>query len=616
MVRHRGSSLLFTLIALGVAIGSRPAHGQTISFLHPLSGVPLSGGVVVPLHGSAVAADASGVYVVGDLGFAKYDSHGNELWTRVAQVRGPMADGTGLYVVGRTYDPNFHGFVRRYDADGNELWTRQTETLFQSAGDASGLYAAGATSGETITTLIVRKYDASGAEQWTRPFGTPKPGVGINAMAVSATGLYVVGGDDSSTTMRKYATNGNELWSRQILASLGPGPHGVTAMTADNTGVYLVTPGPVYFLSKFDTSGNELWALPVGIPMAGARLNALTSDATGIYVAGSGFLPGQCRLGAGGDAFARKYDPDGAELWTREFQFTAYSSYSSAEGVAVDDTGVYVVGGEYTTQAADPTSFLAKFEKPAAVVTDSRPRILPDCVVNAASYFGGAVAPGEIVTIFGAAMGPADLVPLSLTADRRLDTTLAGARILFNGTPAPLLYVSDKQSSAIVPYAVADHSAVDVQVEYQGLQSDVVTVGVVPSRPGIFSVDGSGQGLLAIVNEDGSVNSPSNPAARGSIVSIYGTGGGERDPAVADGQILSDVLPRVSLPISVYFDKGDCSTWAYGEVLYAGGVPGSVAGLLQLNVRVPPDALTGKAVYFGLSIGNSRVPGSLAIALR
>jgi uncharacterized protein (TIGR03437 family) len=165
---------------------------------------------------------------------------------------------------------------------------------------------------------------------------------------------------------------------------------------------------------------------------------------------------------------------------------------------------------------------------------------------------------------------------------------------------------------------VSGQPSVDVQVEYQGVPSDVVTVPVLPSRPGIFSLDGSGQGLLTIANEDGSVNSPSNPAARGSIITMYATGGGERDPAVADGQILSDVLPSTSLPIYLAFDNGDqiSGTSACGQVLYAGGASGSVAGLLQLNVRVPPDALAGDAVAFALIIGRDRVPGSLMIALR
>jgi uncharacterized protein (TIGR03437 family) len=612
MVRHRGFSLLFTLIALAVAIGSWPARGQTLSFLHPLSGGP-DASLYGVTSGAAVAADASGVYVAGAKGLAKYDSHGNTLWTRAfiagEDVWGPVADGAGVYVVGRIYNPNFQPFVRRYDADGNELWTLQTDSLVKAAADASGLYVAGVVSGETSTTVYVRKYSASGAEQWTRPFGTPIPGIfdGMT-VAVDATGVYVVGGNDSSTTMRKYDLSGNELWSRQV-------PQFAGAVTADNIGVYLVNGGADFFLHKYDARGNELWARPVG-----AMAGALAADATGIYIlgqTGGGFLPGQCRSGLNGDAFARKYSPDGAELWTRESFDASYNFSSYAWGLAVDDTGVYVVGQGSTD--ANPNvaeSFLAKFEKTAAVVTDSRPSILPGCPVNAASYVGGGVAPGEIVTIFGAAMGPSDLVPLSITGDR-LDTTLAGARILFNGAPAPLLYVSDKQSSAIVPYALAGTTSVDVQVEYQDVVSDVVTVPVLPARPGIFSLDGSSQGLLAIVNEDGSVNSPSNPAARGSIVTIYATGGGERDPAVADGQILSDVLPRTSLGVFLWFDNGpQFDVNAAGEVLYAGGSPGSVAGLLQLNVRVPPDALAGKAVAFGLAIGNSRAPGSLTIALR
>ena len=261
----------------------------------------------------------------------------------------------------------------------------------------------------------------------------------------------------------------------------------------------------------------------------------IAADATGVYVVGRTIftgpaLPGQCRSGSGGDSFVRKYDLDGAEVWTRQFG-TADAAWAS--GVAVDASGVYVVGQEGTAQVRDAeelfnvfapanpgsAAFLAKFEKTAAALAGSGPRIFPDCVVNAASYVGGGVAPGEIVTLFGSAMGPSELVRLRLTEDRRLATTLADTRILFNGVPAPLLYVSDKQSSAIVPYAVAGRTSVDVQVEYRGVRSDPVTVPVLASRPGIFSLDSTGQGQGAILNEDGTVNSPSNPARRGSIIS-------------------------------------------------------------------------------------------------
>jgi uncharacterized protein (TIGR03437 family) len=615
---------MFTLIALAVAIGSRPARGQTLTFLHPLSGGAFGSLSVFPSV-RTIAADASGVYLVGAKGLVKYDSNGNEAWTRAfgagEQIWNPAADGAGVYVFGRIFNPPNPQvpFVRRYDADGNELWTRQTTDLFSSTGaDASGLYVAGAVSEATVTTPYVRKYDPSGAEQWTRPFGAPILGAFMAlALALDGTGVYVVGGNDSLTTMGRYDARGNQLWSRPFLPSVSPFLRVVLAMTADGAGLYLVTPGANngqadYVLRKYDASGNALWVRPVG-----AVANALALDATGLYVAGqAGSLPGQCRSGVNGDAFVRKYDPNGAELWTRESFSAFYSSFSSAAGVAVNDTGVYVVGRGDFDPPNTGEGFLAKFEKMAAVVTDSRPRILPGCPVNAASYVGGGVAPGEIVTIFGAAIGPPEVVQRSVTSGGTLDTGLAGVRILFNGAPAPLLYVSDKQSSAIVPYALAGQTSVDVQVEYQGVLSGVMTVPVLPSRPGIFSLDGSGQGPLAIVNEDGSLNSPSNPAARGSIITIYGTGGGERDPAVADGQIVSNVLPRTSLPIFLAFDNGEEENPTYGEVLYAGGSPGSVAGLLQLNVRVPLDALAGKAVAFGLTTGHSGVPGPLTIALR
>jgi uncharacterized protein (TIGR03437 family) len=166
--------------------------------------------------------------------------------------------------------------------------------------------------------------------------------------------------------------------------------------------------------------------------------------------------------------------------------------------------------------------------------------------------------------------------------------------------------VSARQSSAIVPFAVAGKSFVDVAVEFNGVHSDAIRVPILKSRPGIFSLDGSGSGPGAILNEDGSLNSPSNPAARGSVVTLFGTGGGEAAAGVLDGQIVTGAVPSTSLPVSVIFDLGleDMGIVPQSaEVLYAGGVSGSVAGLLQVNVRLPRGVSTGGRVPFGLAIG-------------
>jgi uncharacterized protein (TIGR03437 family) len=183
---------------------------------------------------------------------------------------------------------------------------------------------------------------------------------------------------------------------------------------------------------------------------------------------------------------------------------------------------------------------------------------------------------------------------------------LADTRVFFNGIGAPLLHVSETQINTIVPYALGEGSSVEVQVEYNGALSNVVTVPLLPARPGVFTLDGSGFGQGAILNEDGSMNSPANPAERGSVITIYATGEGLTEPVAVDGLVLSDAPPRPRLPVSVWFElgpgRGDFGLEA--QVLYAGGSPRPVNGLLQSNARVPQDAETGDAVPFILSVGS------------
>jgi uncharacterized protein (TIGR03437 family) len=226
------------------------------------------------------------------------------------------------------------------------------------------------------------------------------------------------------------------------------------------------------------------------------------------------------------------------------------------------------------------------------------------------------VAPGEIVTIYGSKIGPSTLATLSLTAEGRVDTTLAETRILFNGVPSPLIYVSDQQSSAVVPNVVAGQHAVDVQVEYQGVLSDSVTMPVLDSRLGVFSAEPPAPGKAAIVNEDGSINAPAHPAPRGSVVSIYATGGGLLDPPLMDGVIAGKTLSRLKSPILVTLtNQGDpeleCFSLICADVLYAGSVPGSIDGLIQINARLPLTAPAGDAVP--LHVGTEQ---ALTIAIR
>ena len=133
-------------------------------------------------------------------------------------------------------------------------------------------------------------------------------------------------------------------------------------------------------------------------------------------------------------------------------------------------------------------------------VTAAVPRSLPDApplgvtITNGASQTAGAVAPGEVVSIYGLNIGPATPAGFSLDVNGNVATNLNGARVLFEDTPAPVLYASQTQVNVVVPYEVAGTPSVNIAVEFNGARTVAAGVPVVPSAPGIFTSDGSGQG--------------------------------------------------------------------------------------------------------------------------
>ena len=179
-----------------------------------------------------------------------------------------------------------------------------------------------------------------------------------------------------------------------------------------------------------------------------------------------------------------------------------------------------------------------------AVSAAERPSFPPEGVVNAASYQGGAIAPGEMVAIFGSGMGPASLAPIQLNSAGLVTRSLAGTRVLFDGMPAPLIYTSATQLVAMVPYGVAGNNTSQVQVEYGGILSPAVSIPVAAAVPGLYAADASGTGQGAFLNQDGVTrNSAANPAPKGSVAVLYATGEGQIDSTVMDGQLLSMPLP-------------------------------------------------------------------------
>jgi uncharacterized protein (TIGR03437 family) len=643
MERLRTSAAPFALrwILVVVTLGQASAFGQPIfSAREFLFTRQFKAGMDVwpDLSGPPMALHPTGIYVAGAFqlrstdfegALRRYDASATEIWTRAitadegAFPSAIAVDATSIYLIGPIGFGRRGLFVRRYDELGAELWSRSIQWpdgalfLAGSAADASGLYVAvwdGRTDG------LVRKYSHTGAEVWTSRIVARS----LRGVALDATGLYVSGMNDAGGFLSKYSLAGEPAWTSQLSSSGGeiaiP-----SAIATDSSGIYVtgsafqrtadglfIPESREAFVHKIGSNGTEQWARRVGGASEGVVVS-IAVDVSGIYLAGEteDVLPGQCKAGSG-DVFIRRYDSTGKEEWTRQFGTTGRDS---AGNLALDSTGVYLSGAS-RGGTAHGSVFVVKVPKTQPVPDDSRPRISWECVVNAASYAGGAVAPGEIVTIFGRGMGPSELMPLRIGEDGRLATSLSGTRILFNGTPAPLVYVSATQSSAIVPYALAGSATAQIEVEHAGVRSEPLTMPVAASRPGIFTLNGTGKGQGAILNEDGSLNSPENPAALGSIVAIFVTGEGLVDPAVPDGVMVRGAPPKPLLPVAVSLeDVFDPYLYTEVEVVHAAAVPESVAGLLQINVRLRGYGPGGN-VPIHVRIGEGLAESGVTVAVR
>jgi virginiamycin B lyase len=232
-------------------------------------------------------------------------------------------------------------------------------------------------------------------------------------------------------------------------------------------------------------------------------------------------------------------------------------------------------------------------------------------VANAASYNDATVAPGEIVVLFGLGEGPAVLANGIFDANGRLASMLAGTQVFFDGLAAPLLYVSETQVSAIVPYEVAGKTSTAVTLMYGGTTSAALSLAVNPTQPGLFSQSKTGLGPGAIYNQDGTLNSSANPAERDSIIVLYGTGDGQTIPSGVDGQVATSLPPKPVLMPTVTIGGLQAT-----DIRYYGGAPALAAGVFQINVVVPPTLPQGGDYPVQVQFGSATSQMDLTVSVR
>jgi uncharacterized protein (TIGR03437 family) len=230
-------------------------------------------------------------------------------------------------------------------------------------------------------------------------------------------------------------------------------------------------------------------------------------------------------------------------------------------------------------------------------------------VVNGASLTNTGLSPGQIFTIFGSALGPPNGLTLELDENGNVATYLANITVTVDNVAAPLLYVGPGQINAVAPYEIANSVGrnVVVQVNDGSQSSNSFSVGVVATAPAIFSL-GNGQG--AILNEDGSVNGPGNPAAPGSIIQIFGTGEGQTNPAGVDGQFANEPLAGLPRPASQFSVTIGSLPATYS---YAGTAPQSFAGFFQVDAQIPNNVRGGNQPVILKVGGASSAPLNVAV---
>jgi uncharacterized protein (TIGR03437 family) len=267
---------------------------------------------------------------------------------------------------------------------------------------------------------------------------------------------------------------------------------------------------------------------------------------------------------------------------------------SRHESVFAEERGAaFFFGG--TTEIGTPTSELWMLG-PGFLSTG--PRFTRESVANTFSGEGVPVAPGQIVTIYGSGLGPAEGVSFQFDpAAGQLPVSGPGVDVTWNGIPSPLYFARADQLNVQVPYELSGSSEAALAVTVNGQSNPPVTIPIVAARPGLFP---------RVWNQDGSVNSSANPARSGDVIVLFATGQGITAPPSKTGSLPQDGYPE---PVeSTVLTLGGLTA----EIVFRGQAPGT-AGVMQVNARIPQGVAPGNAVPVLLTIGG--VPSQTGVTM-
>ncbi len=307
--------------------------------------------------------------------------------------------------------------------------------------------------------------------------------------------------------------------------------------------------GPAGLAAVVDTNGTLYFLLSTGMQTISRSCVAASMSAS----ASAGFSSGVFNV-AGGIYLV---DTLGNRIWTM-----AAAPVAGASSVSLGPAAVRSLGSGAVLQ--NPTGFAAGGD---------------GLGLTSYQYISDTIAPGELIRILGACLGPANPVEAAYDAGGNIPLALGGTQVLFDGVAAPLVSVVGGEIVAVTPYALAGKSQTTMSVVNANGQAGA-TLTVAAVAPGLFHYrDPLGTDTVVALNNDGSRNTRASPAAPGSVIAIYATGLGQTAPPSLDGAMRTGDR-QVAAKVSVTINNVPAT------VLYAGPAPGFV-GLEQINVQVP-----------------------------
>jgi uncharacterized protein (TIGR03437 family) len=498
----------------------------------------------------------------------------------------------GVYT--EVQDANTGGlYVEKLGVDGNSIvWKVPVATgpgpvYWSFTVDPTGrVYGAITQSSQSV--LVRVKADGSGIDYTAPLAGLPKflaaDGAGSAILVLDVSPQPQQQGTvDSYVLTRLSADGSSQLYSIPISLP--------TAMAADAAGdVAVLLYNPVDaesalfpVLQRFNPQGEQTVWQPLprllsyeffGITIVQGPPSLAMDPAGNMYVAGAFFAHSvrnslaPCRQGAAGPSLL-VYGPDGSLLQGTYLPGFNPGFPGSSNSAVAGGTGgvVYVIAGDLTL---------------TRLLQNSAAQTIPlACVANAASYTTLAVAPGEIVALFGNGIGPQQGIVTTATLQSPFPTQQGGVEVTFDSTPAPLLWVQDGQVNAVVPWGLTPGQNTSVCVSYNGVATNCLTQPVAQTSPGVFTVDGY---YASARNQDGTINSAANPVPVNQEITFYATGMGPINPAQGDGSLVGLPLPVNVLPVVAGMTGPPMGVLLHQLFQdYGGPAPYELAGVTQVN---------------------------------